>query len=949
MYSWRPEFCSHLPTARIPFDEPILSVDFSPSGKVLVVRTLSQLHFVRADRMQMIHSMRHAADHRHGRLKIHTSQNLMAAENSVTGCIDVWRVEFDGMLRLADALHRRYGNAKIVLLGDRNSGKSSLASSLTGGTFKSKSIEHSISINHLPLGEDFSDSNTFLTRELALWEMPNSDRYDLVQRLHLDGSAVVLFTLDVGEALGIEGERRINRARKLVDDPTISGKKMVVLTKNDKEQLGTDSQGYLRLREKFGTDTFLTSAKEGTGISALYGAVLEAIDWRSQPSCEPTEEFVQLRAFLERVRQRVTFVQETILLDLFTNSVAQYRSIDIVSKYFRANLDLLERLGLIYRFSFGGQVLLEPSYIHTYSAALVDAAGRDSQGLGRISEDDIFNINGQMQIPEHQRISDAQQENQLLNALLRELTNEDLVFKVTGPQGAVIVFPSELRRPMQPHSEGIKAACCRFRGRAPFAYSSLVVRLLGLDRILITDPELFHNAAVFRARSGGTCTIVLKPKDDINQGELDILFSKDTLGSTRQTFIEFVTKHLAERSSLESLVECSPGEFESRPTEATDAQWDDGQQRKSISVYFSYDPANRLNAESIASSLADEGISPWLLDVDVRPGADKESARKAARECHSIAVVALSGPLGDRTLEDCAYFKSRDCTVIPVILISAPRKFELPGILRNLVAVDFRKPWEGPDRLLARGIIGSPHAGSTPPPRADPAAARFSVVSDSAPPVSAAAGRLEAIVAQVNGLRSTDAFRGEMQAVERRICRIENAGDTAVGTGFLVGPNLVLTNFHVYEALDWQSAVAHFDYHEDHSGQCYRLDGPALATSSVDKLDFALLHLSHPAGKERGWLEPKRHEFGKEDILLILQHPQGRRLELGIGQIGGVTENRITYSTNTDFGSSGAPVFLTDWRLVALHHRGIKHVNNVGIPIATIWDALAMKSLVEPI
>ena len=51
--------------------------------------------------------------------------------------------------------------------------------------------------------------------------------------------------------------------------------------------------------------------------------------------------------------------------------------------------------------------------------------------------------------------------------------------------------------------------------------------------------------------------------------------------------------------------------------------------------------------------------------------------------------------------------------------------------------------------------------------------------------------------------------------IERRVCRVELEGN-AVGTGFLVGPDTVLTNWHVFEAAKNQGKIdalgCRFDY-----------------------------------------------------------------------------------------------------------------------------------------
>ncbi|WP_258104987.1 serine protease [Marinoscillum sp. MHG1-6] len=56
--------------------------------------------------------------------------------------------------------------------------------------------------------------------------------------------------------------------------------------------------------------------------------------------------------------------------------------------------------------------------------------------------------------------------------------------------------------------------------------------------------------------------------------------------------------------------------------------------------------------------------------------------------------------------------------------------------------------------------------------------------------------------------------------------------------------------------------------------------------------------------------------------LNIIQHPQGRRKEVVVQQnkLNDVHTNVIHYFSDTDYGSSGSPVFDNKWDLMALHH-----------------------------
>jgi len=70
------------------------------------------------------------------------------------------------------------------------------------------------------------------------------------------------------------------------------------------------------------------------------------------------------------------------------------------------------------------------------------------------------------------------------------------------------------------------------------------------------------------------------------------------------------------------------------------------------------------------------------------------------------------------------------------------------------------------------------------------------------------------------------------------------------------------------------------------------------------------------------------------DATYILQHPGGQRKRLGYvrNTISFVDAGVVRYLTDTEPGSSGAPVFDQLGRLVALHHAGGRPIEVVGKP-----------------
>jgi hypothetical protein len=215
--------------------------------------------------------------------------------------------------------------------------------------------------------------------------------------------------------------------------------------------------------------------------------------------------------------------------------------------------------------------------------------------------------------------------------------------------------------------------------------------------------------------------------------------------------------------------------------------------------------------------------------------------------------------------------------------------------------------------------------------------------------------------------------RGLQQA--KRVCRIERDRN-ALGTGFLVGPDLVLTNWHVVNRMlptnNTDDLACRFDFAVNPAGgtgsgeeidvapsgiiafsPCSGAEltpAPETPPPNANELDYALLRLSSPAGASRGWMDLKRdaEKPGADAPLLIVQHPAAAPLKLAMDTEAVIGEKfgglRLRYRTNTDHGSSGAPCLTLDWNLVALHHLGDPALGtpvfNQGVPIGLIRDSI---------
>ncbi len=72
--------------------------------------------------------------------------------------------------------------------------------------------------------------------------------------------------------------------------------------------------------------------------------------------------------------------------------------------------------------------------------------------------------------------------------------------------------------------------------------------------------------------------------------------------------------------------------------------------------------------------------------------------------------------------------------------------------------------------------------------------------------------------------------------------------------------------------------------------------------------------------------------YASQQHVNIIQHPRGRRKEVALQRntITNIYTNRIRYSTDTEPGSSGSPVFNNEWDLISIHHAAGEWDNTSG-------------------
>ena len=175
------------------------------------------------------------------------------------------------------------------------------------------------------------------------------------------------------------------------------------------------------------------------------------------------------------------------------------------------------------------------------------------------------------------------------------------------------------------------------------------------------------------------------------------------------------------------------------------------------------------------------------------------------------------------------------------------------------------------------------------------------------------------------------------------------------GTGCLVSPGLLLTNNHVLPTADSaRRSLLDLEFEDDES---FNPRTPVVFPLDPDRffvtnpaLDFTVVAVQPTATDGAAPLAtfgflPLIGFEGKvlvDEYVAVIQHPGGapKKIALRNNTVVDVFDDFLHYTTDTDRGASGSPVFNDQWQVVALHHAGVKKRDEAGRMLAvdgSVW------------
>ncbi|WP_040801603.1 trypsin-like serine peptidase [Nocardia higoensis] len=207
-------------------------------------------------------------------------------------------------------------------------------------------------------------------------------------------------------------------------------------------------------------------------------------------------------------------------------------------------------------------------------------------------------------------------------------------------------------------------------------------------------------------------------------------------------------------------------------------------------------------------------------------------------------------------------------------------------------------------------------------------------------------GSLERVIGFANELQAVNFLaRGTRAAAAvARISLADNGREVPMGTGSLVSPQLLLTNNHVLpEPEAAERVVVEFSAEVGIDNVPtptvrHRL-APAGFFVTDQHLDYTLVRVAPGPdgavpGTAFGWnpliADPGKIVIG--EAMNVVGHPSGRLKEISIrnNRLDLQLDDFLHYSSDTEPGNSGSPVFNDQWEIVALHHAGVPKKDDTG-------------------
>jgi len=696
-------------------------------------------------------------------IAFHPTLPILATLGGKDRLIRLWDTD-----RLADEYRqpisdlRPYQSAKVIIVGASGAGKTCIARALSNLSFEPQESTHGMKVWKFDQISTANDVGNVSSREIYLWDLAGQTDYQIVHQLFLDAATIAVIVFDPTEP--IESLARVQHWAAAVKQAAPNCRLILVAGRTDRGAMPVATEEFMRPLASYGqSEFFKTSARTGVGIEELRTKIVESIIWNNLPTTHSPAVWEQIKDFVLHQRQSGHVLARAA--DLRISFRLAYPSYELSVESFDSVVANLQAQGLVWRFSFGDLLLLQPELMNDYASSIVIAARNHPLGLGAIPERDV--LDGKIDFSSVPRVDGRENERSIIHAVVQLLLERQLALR----EGTYLVFPSKfsVAVPTSAKKETTDDVEYSFEGFAEQIYASLVVRLSYSGAFALHS--CFANTAVFGDVVDRPCSIRIEYGAERHR--LTVGFSQQVSAESRLVFSRFVNDHLETKCASTSLgrrriyrcdqcgmainnddaiaarikvgkstIVCQFCDHQVAIVNDSDARFSSAEATERVvqlervgalatervvglttanakndieqyDVFLAYSGADVEAVEIVAEELRRRRINPWFAKWCIPPGRMfQKEIQKVFFSIPSVAVfVGASGigPWEDLEIQAAIQsFVKRSSPVIPVLLPGVAPNAGLPMFLSEFTRIELREELahsEGMD-LLEWGITG---------------------------------------------------------------------------------------------------------------------------------------------------------------------------------------------------------------------------------------------------
>lgn len=434
----------------------------------------------------------------------------------------------------------QYTNAKVLLVGETNAGKTGLTHRLATREWK-PSEDSTVGAWSTQLSLKPGNAEPGVDREIWLWDFGGQADQRLIHQLYMDRTSLILLLFNADQEDVLPGLRDWQTALRRC----LKGKNPHFLVAGRIDTGFKASRGKLQaFAQEQGLAYHETSAKSGDGCDELRAAMIAGIPWDQMEKRTSPRIFKLIKDEILKLRDEGqvlhTFKElRELLWQRLTNEPR------FTDETLQTVIGLLDGPGVVKELDYGTYILLAPEWVNAYAQAVIRTLRSAENDLGvlplrSIAEGElIYQSIGRDGVPVGMKRLPLAEERVVLGEMERQLEQRGLCLR----QGDKLVFPSHCGRDrpaMQEHPSVFVSYAVK--GFLDDIYATLVVKLADSESFQLK--ELWRDAANFVTLDGDHHMGLKLTRESGSDGDISVYFGKGVTQEEQVIFANYIHAHL---------------------------------------------------------------------------------------------------------------------------------------------------------------------------------------------------------------------------------------------------------------------------------------------------------------------------------------------------------------------------------------------------------------------